>query len=472
MFQLECLFGQNPAKLTINMEQYERIEQNNLNIYKINNKCRIQQLQFINIDKPIVLGEYVNILQLKHLCMTSQRISKTQELDINILNNIEQNTLLETLSIKNYKVKDQKPLMKLKALQNLILVGDLIEDYEILQKFHLRFFSISHASLSQKDKHVISQLYQVRQLTVHGCGLNEVHLLQELQQLRELTLSSNQIKNSNFVGCSFRLLQKLNVSENSLQSLDYITDLSPCLFEINANRNKIYRILHISSLNTNIERLDLSFNKLRDISQLLLFKNLKDLNIGFNKIGEKSLQSIQHLKIQTLIITQTHCRSLKCVNTETLTHIEMNRNAKTNFDISNLFQCRNLKAFHINSAVLPNNKLKKLKIIQQDSYILKSQLGVLQNDNVPFAVKRLLFFIRMRVQDSKLTQMHWNLAQVNFALAMQLKDLGFQTRQHKQEVNYRLHNIIHKQMKKAQQNEILSRKVQKYVVLLQFLGIE
>ncbi|CAL6024729.1 Leucine_rich repeats-containing protein [Hexamita inflata] len=433
MFQLECLFGQNPAKLTINMEKYERMEHNNLNIYEINNKCRIEQLQFINIDKPIVFGEYVNVLQLKHLCITGQYLIKTQELDINIFNNIEQNTLLETLSIKNYKIKDQQPLMKLKALQNLILVGDLIQDYDILQNFHLRFFSISHASLSYKDKHIISQLYQLRQLIIYGCGFNEVHQLQELQQLRQLTLSSNQINNSNFVGCSFRLLQKLDVSENSLQSLDYITDLSPCLFEINANHNKIDRILHFSSLNTNIERLDLSFNKLRDINQLLLFQNLKDLNIGFNKIGEKSLRILKNLQIQTLNITQTRCRSLNCVNTETLTHIEMNRNTNTNFDTSNLFQCKNLKAFHINSAILPNNKLKKLKIIQQNSYIQKNQLGVLQNDNVPFAVKRLLFFIRMRVQDSKLTQMHWNLAQVNFALAMQLKDLGFQTTTNKRQ---------------------------------------
>ncbi|CAL6084830.1 Conserved_hypothetical protein [Hexamita inflata] len=410
------------------------------------------------------------------------------EVDFSFLNESEPNTSVVTLLITNYTVKDSKPLSKLKALQNLIIEKYIVDDFDFLVDLNLKSLFIYENPLIFKDKRNILSQLGLRQLTLNGCEFKEVHILSELTQLRELSLQNNVLQNSDFIDFRFKLLQVLDVSYNELNSLDNLISVSPSLLELNASHNKIGKLFYADEdINTNIEILDLSFNKLFDIYQLKLFLNLKELNLESNKLGEKRVKVLKELQIQKLNATNIQCRTVNYINPNTLTNIIIT-NYQTYFDATKLFQCKNLIRCSISSNFIYNYQIKHLEIQQQDeeinSFTYQQQLiynkqtlpsydeGKYYNFIHQSSVREFLRYLKDRTPDPHLQQFRELLPQVNFIIAECQKHVGFKTRQQKQEIYYRYHNVDQIYQRKKSRNEKLAQKLKLSIKQLDILGLE
>ncbi|CAL6032148.1 Conserved_hypothetical protein [Hexamita inflata] len=323
--------------------------------------------------------------------------------------------------------------------------------------------------MSFQDKRIITQIFGLKQLYLNQCGFNEVYLLQDLTQLRELTLKNSQLKNSDFVDCSFRLLQKLDVSHNELKSLDNLTALSPCLFELNVSHNKIGKLFYDDvSVNANIEVLDLSYNKLFDISQLTLFPSLKDLNLESNKLGEKRVQVLKTLQIQTLNLTNIQCRTLNCIYTQSTTNIIMKSNIKE-YNSTKAFQCLNLRIFNIYSDKIFNNQIQQLKIVSQNCKIGTHTQQYSYLNRLTRYLSRLFYQIKNQC-DKKIFQQF--LPQVNFQQAINQKQYGYQQKLKQDETTYKLLSINQICQDKQNLSYQLCQRIQYLLNLLNQTGYE
>ncbi|CAL6104090.1 Conserved_hypothetical protein [Hexamita inflata] len=466
MFQIEqAFYNDKIGKITIFDYNYKKLKRQQYNLLERNEKQQIKHLSFVNVDQTIVLKEYINQLPLTILGFQHSKQSGLQ-VDFEVLNQTEGNKTVITLAIKNYIIKDEKSLLKLCVLQNLILEGTDFKDFDVLKNLKLSYLQIKDNRMSFQDKRTVCQLTSLYQLHLDNCGFREVHLLQELTQLRELTLKNNSLANSDFVVCEFRLLQKLDVSYNLLKSLDYLTALSPCLIELNASHNKIGKLFYSDEHDViNIEILNLSYNKLFDINQLTRFTNLKELNLQSNKLGEKRVKVLKQLQIQSLNLTRIQCRTLNCLNTKYVTIVKMHSQIK-NYNTLNLFNCQKLLKFNIGSDTLPNNLIHKLKIVKQSTQInpqFRERKGY-QNQ-----LKRYIISLFKHQNVLRFTNI---LQKVNFLNAIERKHSGFQQIQQQKEIKFRLTNILNIYKQKFQRNNLKVVKLYKFMDQLNLLGFE
>ncbi|CAL6113775.1 leucine-rich_repeat domain-containing protein [Hexamita inflata] len=461
----KVLYYDKIGKITIYDYNYKKLIRRQYNLLERNEKQQIKHLLFVDVDQTIVIQEYINQLLLKILGFQHSKQSGLQ-VDLEVLNQTEGNKTVITLAIKNYILKDEKSLLKLCALQNLILDSTDFKDFGILKNLNLSYLQIKDNKMSFQDKRTICQLTSLYQLHLDNCSFREVHLLQELTQLRELTLKNNSLANSDFMACEFRLLQKLDVSYNLLKSLDYLTALSPCLVELNASHNKIGKLFYSDEHDViNVEILNLSYNKLFDINQLTRFTNLKELNLQSNKLGEKRVKVLKQLQIQSLNLTSIQCRTLNCLNTKYVTIVKMHSQIK-NYNTLNLFSSQKLLKFNIGSDILPNNLIHKLKIIKQSTQI-NPQFRERQGYQNQLKRYKIQLFKHLNVQ-----RFSNILYKVNFLNAIERKHSGFQQIQQQKEIQFRLTNILNIYKLKFQRNNLKVVKLYKFIDQLNLLGFE
>ncbi|CAL6024819.1 Conserved_hypothetical protein [Hexamita inflata] len=334
--------------------------------------------------------------------------------------------------------------------------------------------------MSFPDKRTICQLTSLYQLHLDNCGFREVHLLQDLTQLRELTLKNNLLANSDFMDCEFRLLQKLDVSYNLLVSLDYLTALSPCLIELNASHNKIGKLFYSDEHDViNVEILNLSYNKLFDINQLTRFTNLKELNLQSNKLGEKRVKVLKQLQIQSLNLTSIQCRTLNCLNINSVTNVVM-FNQVQNFNSFNIFSCQNLHKINIYSAEIPNEKLQQLNIVKQSTEIISkgnyygheyfgnkySKLDQIRNS--------LHYYLQMKSGNftCQINYFLHILYKYNFYMAIQRKCSGYQQKQQEEKSTFQLVNVKTIKRQKVTRNQLQINQITFLTIQLSIVGYE
>ncbi|CAL6090554.1 Conserved_hypothetical protein [Hexamita inflata] len=458
------IYYDKEEKIIIPDWKYQEIINRKINLLELDKQKNVKHLQYSNINQSIIIDQNVNLLNLQTLCIL--KYDKTQfQVDLDLQNT---NQTVLTLLIENYSIKDETALLNFQKLQNLILEGTDFKDFGLLLNFKLNYLQIKNNSMSIQDKRTVAQMFGLKQLYLNSCGFKEVHMFQELTQLRELTLKNSQLKNSDFVDCSFRLLQKLDVSYNELNSLDNLT-LSPCLFELNVSHNKIGKLFYDDvSSNANIEVLDLSYNKLFDINQLTLFPSLKDLNLESNRLGEKRVQVLKTLQIQTLNLTNVLCRTLNCINTQSTTNIIMKSNLKE-YNSTKAFQCQNLRIFKIYSDKIQNNQIKQLQIVNQNCKIGTHTQQYSYQNRLTRYLSRLFHQIKNQC-DQKIFQQF--LPQVNFQQAINQKHYGYQQKLKQDETTYRLLSINQTSLDKQNLRYQLCKRIQYLLNLVNQTGYE
>ncbi|CAL6084870.1 Conserved_hypothetical protein [Hexamita inflata] len=217
-------------------------------------------LDLERINENVILGDYIKHPVFKTLSVFCDLSKKQYSVDLSIFSTLDECNIT-SLNITNYEIINLQALFNYN-LENLSIVSNQFSYFEKSQ-FHL--------------------LKNIVTLSLKECNFREIRFLQDITELKELTLNENNLENSDFIDCQFRKLQVLNVSYNNLESLDYL-DISQNLFRINASYNKIKVLFKECSQVLEIDELDLSNNKLNDISGLRLCTKLKYLNISYNSL--------------------------------------------------------------------------------------------------------------------------------------------------------------------------------------------
>ena len=144
-----------------------------------------------------------------------------------------------------------------------------------------------NSSNSDKIKNIsaLSNLTNLRVLSLKSNEITDISALRGLTNLTELYLDSNQINDISALG-ELTNLTRLELALNQISNISEIKDLTN-LTHLNLSSNQISNISALSNL-TSLTDLNLSYNQISDISALSGLKNITKLYIYNNPIRDYS----------------------------------------------------------------------------------------------------------------------------------------------------------------------------------------
>ena len=257
-----------------------------------------------------------NCKELRRLNLSGNEISDLQGL-MNL-------PLLSTLDISSNQINDLRPLMGIETLSRLDASENVLTDTSALGAMtSLQTLSLSGNPLA--DFSGLRRLTNLTSLELINTGLkdDDLYYLSSLSMLKKLVLDDNpELSNdafgrlkSSLPGCSIshsELIYTIEIEGISIPSnvtqLDLsgqgITDLSGlerlnCLESLDLSRNRISNlyILQISSSRQCLKELNLAFNQVGSLDNLVALTSLESLNLYGNPLeGVQTLQSMTWLK--------------------------------------------------------------------------------------------------------------------------------------------------------------------------------
>ena len=216
--------------------------------------------------------EYNN---LKNLILASNNIN-----NINSLINFEFGNTLEQLNLNNNKIKDIKPLEKIKftKLSYLYLMDNSISDISSLEKINLT---------------------GLKELLLNNNKIENIQVLNKVNcpNLVSLDLNSNKIKDINILSkAKFKSLEELNLSKNQISDITVLEKVDfPKLKGLYLKENKISNINVLSKVKLpNLQKLFLDNNIISDIKVLsqIKFEKLITFSLKNNKIDKEKNSSL------------------------------------------------------------------------------------------------------------------------------------------------------------------------------------
>ncbi|CAL6084852.1 leucine-rich_repeat domain-containing protein [Hexamita inflata] len=417
-----------PNEVVIKYKDYpEFLQQGTLYFNKSPN--RVDHLYFDNVMRKVTLKDFVNELPLKSLALKLREHS-AYKADLEVFSK-SQNCTLETLVIQNFRVVNAHSISNIVNLTSLTLVASRIQDFSFLKDLHLTELTIQLARFSMEEKRAVSQMQKLQRLSLNKCEFKEVYLLQSLTQLRDLSLVGNSLKNQDFMDVHFRLLQTLDVSCNKLTALDHIPDLSDQLCKVNADSNRIGKLFYAGGQQYSLEELDLSRNRLFDLSGLARLPFLKNLNVQRNALGEKRMQPIKQLELKTVNITRTQCTTVDFINPKKIQHV-IYENSYYCSNLSSMFTWQNLRQFSSFAicGFLKNSQVSKIYYVKLESPLF----GDLQLQQLYKAQRNALLSCRIRENYYN----NYLLKQINFILSMMKIQSGYKQRQQTHSLQYKI----------------------------------
>ncbi|CAL6104098.1 LPXTG_cell wall anchor domain-containing protein [Hexamita inflata] len=430
-----------PNEVVIKYKDYpEFLQQGTLYFNKSPN--RVDHLYFDNVMRKVTLKDFVNELPLKSLALKLREHS-AYKADLEVFSK-SQNCTLETLVIQNFRVVNAHSISNIVNLTSLTLVASRIQDFSFLKDMNLTELTIQLARFSMEEKRAVSQMQKLQRLSLNKCEFREVHLLQSLTQLRDLSLVGNSLKNQDFMDVRFRLLQTLDVSCNKLTSLDHIPDLSDQLCKVNADSNRIGKLFYAGGQQYSLEELDLSRNRLFDLSGLARLPFLKNLNVQRNALGEKRMQPIKQLELKTVNITCTQCTTVDFINPKKIQHLIYENSFYCN-NISSMFEWDNLNIFKSNyiHGYLKFKYLKNIQFSTHDSQLFKNIQLLMLYGELQRKIKYHLY-----MQTPLPLYVH---SRMNLVISMMKLQNGFEQRNNSNVLKYRQMVLI------LQQNSLKNR---------------
>lgn len=242
---------------------------------------------------------------------------------------------LKRLNLSNNNLSDIGVLSKLKNLTELYLSGNSIYNTEFLSKLRkLKKFYANNCNLS--DFGFLSKLTKLTVLHLSGNQIGNVrHLdnLKKFKNLEDLNVSNNGLSDIDPLA-DLKKLKKLNVSQNEIREMeqslmekfqespDFTAKGNPVQTTI--RRNKAKKVIEdaakrgdnklnlsglelttedlaflVPSIPPNLTYLNLGGNQITDISAVLVFKQLKTLNIAQNQVDQlpPEIHTLTHLEI-------------------------------------------------------------------------------------------------------------------------------------------------------------------------------
>ncbi len=161
-------------------------------------------------------------------------------------------------------------------LTELTISSASFSSLQMIEKMtKLHTLTITDSVLASDDLHSISQLPELKKLTLSGCYLSSIQNLADATNLVYLDLSRNSIRDIGVLS-HFTQLEHLNLSQNAVISLEAIGDL------------------------TGLQTLDVSYNSLVDTAPVGNLTQLTNLNISANNLVNAEVLGIENLTSLTI----------------------------------------------------------------------------------------------------------------------------------------------------------------------------
>lgn len=260
--------------------------------YLINNlpeNAYIARAPFIiNIEKQ-------QILNIGELDLSSHDISNIKGLsnfsNLNSLNLSDNNisddseikylTNLNILYLTNNKLNGKyTSIENLYYLKTLGLSGNNIESLNSLEKLikntsdnysETQLSSVILSNNQISDINVLSKIPTLENIDISGNDVSDISVIKNNNKIKTLNISNNNITDINVIKNFADTLNTFNASKNNIKDISVIKNVS--LTELNLSSNKIEDITPIKS-QTMLKTLDLSSNNIQDI------QSLESLSIG------------------------------------------------------------------------------------------------------------------------------------------------------------------------------------------------
>ncbi|CAL6052433.1 Conserved_hypothetical protein [Hexamita inflata] len=171
-------------------------------------------------------------------------------------------------------------------------------------------------SLSINDNQQLSSLIFIQYLNVTHLKLNRCHNVnfsEGAQKLKHWFVSNSKIQSLQGIQ-NFRQLETLVLRNNGLDRLPNELGLISELTNLNSLNIAQNRLEDLNWLKLNLlESFDVSENRVKDISALAEFKDLKNLDISFNLV--ESVEALRDLEqIEQLNISHNKITNINCLN--------------------------------------------------------------------------------------------------------------------------------------------------------------
>ena len=236
-------------------------------------------------------------------------VSENEISDLSPLMNLQQ---LEKLKISANRVNDLRPLMAMAGLRHLEAAGNAVEETSALGSLE-KLLSLDLSDNPIRDFSGLRKLSNLESLRLENTGIGDEALpaLYELRHLGSLSLERNdgitaeamKALKSELPDCSvshgtlvltvrlggedFRTdVKDLRIEGTELQDL-FGLEKFECLETVMLGRNRIENLSAFQNTHSreSIRTLDLSFNKIQDLSPLPALSNLEMLDLRSNQIG-------------------------------------------------------------------------------------------------------------------------------------------------------------------------------------------
>ncbi|MCM1025120.1 MAG: leucine-rich repeat domain-containing protein [Roseburia sp.] len=130
---------------------------------------------------------------------------------------------------------------------------------------------------------MLSDVWEMRTLSLSSSGISDVSALAELQNLTEVTLFGNQISDVTPLN-GLTNLTWIDLGRNQISDISGLSSLTNLTW-LNLNNNEISDVSGLSSL-TNLTWLNLNGNRIADVSGLSSLVNLTGLTLWGNQISD------------------------------------------------------------------------------------------------------------------------------------------------------------------------------------------
>ena len=395
-----------PAAVLQKLTAVSTLELNECEIEDMNAFAEMPSVKSILMTKVTTLKSFEGIEKFANL----ETLSFT-ECDIAKMDGIDKAVALTQLTCKQSKIKDISSVAGAAKLNTLYMTGSTVEngleavgdmkalttldiedlnegkaDVSFISKIKtLEYVCLNGISLSNLD--MLSELKELKTIYAEKCGISDIDALSALTAVEDLRLSGNVIRDISALS-GMKNLTKLYIA-NNISSLEAIKDIySVEYLDISSNSE----LTELKSLNnwwlistlyasdcsiknvdlsncTELTRVNLSGNKIEDISSIATLTQAVSIDISGNKIKELPVMaSMSGLK--TFIASENEIEDVANIAKQTsLTELDMSDNAIS--DVSSLEALTSLTSLNLSSNKISDvaklAKLTKLTTLKLNS---------------------------------------------------------------------------------------------------------
>ncbi len=248
--------------------------QRHINKYNLNRE---------NLNTPITKED---LLKVKSLIVVEAKSKGIKD-----VSGLEYMTNLESLALEEVKLKNIKFISDLRQLKSVsITYGELEDIGHLAELEHIEFLTLRNNKIS--DLSPLSQMKKIKMLDLNSNDIKDIKPLFTVKSLRTLTVANNQISNAGLEGVhQLKNLKTFEISNNGLSNVEHINGMNK-LIELGLSKNELVDLTPLSKL-SRLQKLNLEENFISDITPLSQLTDLYDLKLGSNEI--RDVRPVQEL---------------------------------------------------------------------------------------------------------------------------------------------------------------------------------